>query len=339
MGARGGAIAVDKSEIIDSDRIIARYKMLRFLRRADKQDEAKMAEAAAKTRRTFFGQMTGLFRRSRIDDELWDALEELLISADVGVETTFRLMDSLREGVRRERISDPQDALALLKEEMTALVDFEAVDRALEVREKPLVIMMVGVNGAGKTTGSAKLARMYADAGQSVLVGAADTFRAAAIEQLQAWGGKVGVDVIAHKQGADPGSVAYDTLQAARARNSDVVIIDTAGRLHTKVNLMQELKKMERVLSQHGADSVRTLLTIDATTGQNGLYQAHGFALSVECEGVFLAKMDSSSKGGIVFAIADELDIPVLFIGTGEQADDIARFQPRRFVESLFEGE
>ena len=339
MGARGGAVAVDKPEIIDGDRIIARHKMLRFLRRADKRDEAKTAEAAAKTRRTFFGQMTGLFRRSRIDDELWDELEELLISADVGVETTFKLMDSLREGVRRERISDPRDALALLKEEMTALVDFEAVDRALEVREKPLVILMVGVNGAGKTTGSAKLARMYADAGQSVLVGAADTFRAAAIEQLQAWGGKVGVDVIAHKQGADPGSVAYDTLQAARARNSDVVIIDTAGRLHTKVNLMQELKKMERVLSQHGADSVRTLLTIDATTGQNGLYQAHGFALSVECEGVFLAKMDSSSKGGIVFAIADSLDIPVLFIGTGEGADDIARFQPRRFVESLFEGE
>ena len=313
--------------------------MLRFLRRADKRDEAKTAEAAAKTRRTFFGQMTGLFRRSRIDDELWDELEELLISADVGVETTFKLMDSLREGVRRERISDPRDALALLKEEMTALVDFEAVDEALEVREKPLVILMVGVNGAGKTTGSAKLARMYADAGQRVLVGAADTFRAAAIEQLQAWGGKVGVDVIAHKQGADPGSVAYDTLQAARSRKSDVVIIDTAGRLHTKSNLMQELQKIERVLSRHGANSVRTLLTIDATTGQNGLHQAHGFAVAVECEGVFLAKMDSSSKGGIVFAIADELDIPVLFIGTGEGADDIARFQPRRFVESLFEGE
>ena len=339
MGATGGAAAVDKSEIIDSDRIIARYKMLRFLRRADKRDEDKTAEAAAKTRRTFFGQMTGLFRRSRIDDELWDELEELLISADVGVETTFKLMDSLREGVRRERISDPRDALALLKEEMTALVDFEAVDEALEVREKPLVILMVGVNGAGKTTGSAKLARMYADAGQRVLVGAADTFRAAAIEQLQAWGGKVGVDVIAHKQGADPGSVAYDTLQAARSRKSDVVIIDTAGRLHTKSNLMQELKKIERVLSRHGANSVRTLLTIDATTGQNGLHQAHGFAVAVECEGVFLAKMDSSSKGGIVFAIADELDIPVLFIGTGERADDIARFQPRRFVESLFEGE
>ena len=306
LGARGGAAAVDKPEIIDSDRTIARYKMLRFLRRADKRDEVKTAEAAAKTRRTFFGQMTGLFRRSRIDDELWDELEELLISADVGVETTFKLMDSLREGVRRERISDPRDALALLKEEMTALVDFEAVDEALEVREKPLVILMVGVNGAGKTTGSAKLARMYADAGQRVLVGAADTFRAAAIEQLQAWGGKVGVDVIAHKQGADPGSVAYDTLQAARSRKSDVVIIDTAGRLHTKSNLMQELQKIERVLSRHGANSVRTLLTIDATTGQNGLHQAHGFAVAVECEGVFLAKMDSSSKGGIVFAIADE---------------------------------
>ena len=282
-----------------------------------------------------------MFRRASIDDELWDELEELLISADVGAATTFKLMDSLREGVRRGRVADPREALELLKEEMTALVDFEAVEGALEVREKPLVILMVGVNGAGKTTSIAKLARMYADVGQSVLVGAADTFRAAAIEQLQAWGERLDVGVIAHKQGADPGAVAYDTLQAARSRGSDVVIIDTAGRLHTKFNLMQELKKIERALSRQGqgADSVRALLTIDATTGQNGLFQARGFAEAVECEGVFLAKMDGSAKGGIVFAIADELDIPVLFIGTGEQADDIARFQPRRFVESLFEGE
>ena len=280
--------------------------------------------------------MSGLFRRARIDDALWDELEELLISADVGVETTFKLMDTLREGVRQQRISNPQQALDLLKEEMTNLIDFDAVDDALKVPQKPLIILMVGVNGAGKTTSIAKLAKLYADAGQTVLVGAADTFRAAAIEQIQVWGERLHIDVIAHRQGADPGAVAFDALQAARSRKSDVVIIDTAGRLHTKFNLMEELKKIQRILARQGADSQRVLLTIDATTGQNGLFQARAFAEAVECEGVFLAKLDSSSKGGIVFAIADELDIPVLFIGTGEQPQDIARFQPRQFVESLF---
>ncbi len=310
--------------------------MLRLFRRSNPQDEAKTAQAAAKSRQTFFGRMSGIFRRARIDDALWDELEELLISADVGVETTFKLMDTLREGVRQQRISDPQQALDLLKDEMTNLIDFDAVEDALQVPQKPLIILMVGVNGAGKTTSIAKLAKLYADAGQTVLVGAADTFRAAAIEQIQVWGERLDIDVIAHRQGADPGAVAFDALQAARSRNSDVVIIDTAGRLHTKFNLMEELKKIQRILARQGADSQRVLLTIDATTGQNGLFQARAFAEAVECEGVFLAKLDSSSKGGIVFAIADELDIPVLFIGTGEQPQDIARFQPRQFVQSLF---
>ena len=310
--------------------------MLRLFRRSNPQDEAKTAQAAAKSRQTFFGRMSGIFRRARIDDALWDELEELLISADVGVETTFKLMDTLREGVRQQRISDPQQALDLLKDEMTNLIDFDAVEDALSVPQKPLIILMVGVNGAGKTTSIAKLSKLYADAGQTVLVGAADTFRAAAIEQLQVWGERLDIDVIAHRQGADPGAVAFDALQAARSRKSDVVIIDTAGRLHTKFNLMEELKKIQRILARQGADSQRVLLTIDATTGQNGLFQARAFAEAVECEGVFLAKLDSSSKGGIVFAIADELDIPVLFIGTGEQPQDIARFQPRQFVQSLF---
>ena len=310
--------------------------MLRLFRRSNPQDEAKTAQAAAKSRQTFFGRMSGIFRRARIDDALWDELEELLISADVGVETTFKLMDTLREGVRQQRISDPQQALDLLKDEMTNLIDFDAVEDALQVPQKPLIILMIGVNGAGKTTSIAKLAKLYADAGQTVLVGAADTFRAAAIEQLQVWGERLDIDVIAHRQGADPGAVAFDALQAARSRKSDVVIIDTAGRLHTKFNLMEELKKIQRILARQGAESQRVLLTIDATTGQNGLFQARAFAEAVECEGVFLAKLDSSSKGGIVFAIADELDIPVLFIGTGEQPQDIAHFQPRQFVQSLF---
>ena len=310
--------------------------MLKFFRRSSQADKAKTEQAVKRSRQTFFGQMSGLFRRSRIDDALWDELEELLISADVGVATTFKLIERLREQVRDRRVSDPQDALALLREELLYLVDFDDIDQALEVEESPLIILMVGVNGVGKTTSIAKLTKLYQDEGKSVLIGAADTFRAAAIEQIQVWGDRLDVDVIAHRQGADPGAVAFDTLQAARARSADVVIIDTAGRLHTKFNLMEELKKMQRVLSRQGADSQRVLLTIDATTGQNGLMQARAFTEAVECEGVLLAKVDSSSKGGVVFAIADELDLPVLFIGTGEQPHDLAPFDPQSFVASLF---
>ena len=310
--------------------------MLKFFRRSNQADKTKTAQAVKRSRQTFFGQVSGLFRRSRIDDSLWDELEELLISADVGVATTFKLIERLREQIKDKRVSDPQEALTLLREEMLYLVDFEDSDRALDIAETPLVILMVGVNGVGKTTSIAKLTKLYQDEGKSVLIGAADTFRAAAIDQIQVWGDRLHVDVIAHRQGADPGAVAFDTLQAARARSADVVIIDTAGRLHTKFNLMEELKKMQRVLSSQGADSQRVLLTIDATTGQNGLMQARAFTEAVDCEGVLLAKVDSSSKGGVVFAIADELDLPVLFIGTGEQPDDIAPFDPHSFVASLF---
>ena len=310
--------------------------MLKFFRRSTQEDKAKTEQAVRRSRSAFFGQVTGLFRRQQIDEGIWDELEELLISADVGVATTFKLIERLRDQVRERRISDPQDALALLREEMLYLVDFDDVEEALEVDEKPLIILMVGVNGVGKTTSIAKLTRLYQNEGKSVLIGAADTFRAAAIDQIQVWGERLNVDVIAHQQGADPGAVAFDTLQAARSRNMDVVIIDTAGRLHTKFNLMEELKKMQRVLARQGADSQRVLLTIDATTGQNGLMQARAFTEAVDCEGVLLAKVDSSSKGGVVFAIGDELDLPVLFIGTGEQPEDLTPFDPNAFVESLF---
>ena len=310
--------------------------MLKFFRRSTQESKAKTEQAVKRSRQTFFGQTKETVPRQQIDDSLWDELEELLITADVGVETTFKLIERLRDQVRDRRVSDPQPPLAILREEMLYLVDFDDVDQALEVDEKPLVILMVGVNGVGKTTSIAKLTKLYQDEGRSVLIGAADTFRAAAIDQIQVWGDRLDVDVVAHRQGADPSAVAFDTLQAARARDVDVVIIDTAGRLHTKFNLMEELKKMQRVLSRQGADTQRVLLAIDATTGQNGLMQARAFTEAVDCEGVLLAKVDSSSKGGVVFAIGDELDLPVLFIGTGEQPEDLAPFDPEAFVESLF---
>ena len=309
--------------------------MLKFFR----QREAEKTESAVeKTRSTWFGKVTTLFRRPQLDDDLWDELEELLISADVGVGTTGALLGRLKQRVRDEQLERPEDALVTLKEEMAAVLTTETDPALLEPGESQLVLLMVGVNGVGKTTSIAKLAQLYLDQGHSVVLGAADTFRAAAIEQLQAWGTRLGVDVIAHQADADPGAVAYDTLEAARARGADVVIIDTAGRLHTKINLMQELKKIQRVLSRRDGGRVqRVLLALDATTGQNGLTQARAFAQALKCDGVFLAKLDGTAKGGVVLAIADELKLPVLFIGTGEQLDDVAPFEPRRFVDALFD--
>ncbi len=310
--------------------------MFKFLRRREKDSE-KTEQAVKKTRQTWFGRVATAFRRSTLDDDLWDELEELLISADVGVHTTERLLQSLRERIREEHVKEPDDALELLKQEMENILSVDGDTSPLEnVEERPLILLVVGVNGAGKTTSIAKLAQLYREDDKQVILGAADTFRAAAIDQLQMWGHRLDVDVIAHQSGSDPGAVAFDTLQAARARDTDVVIIDTAGRLHTKINLMEELKKIQRVLTRQGGESQRVLLTLDATTGQNGLFQARAFVDAVKCDGVFLAKLDGTAKGGMVLAIADELKLPVLYIGTGEQPDDIAVFNPHDFVEGLF---
>ena len=315
--------------------------MLRFLRRRDRD---KTDQAVSKTRQTWFRQVATLFQRSSLDDDLWDELEEALISADVGVATTEKLLDRLRERVREDHVTRPDDALPLLKQEMEDILDVHGASSdvhgassRLDVEEPPLILLMAGVNGVGKTTSIAKLAHLYKEDGKRVVLGAADTFRAAAIEQLQAWGSRLDVDVIAHRSGADPGAVAYDTLEATRSRHADVAIIDTAGRLHTKLNLMEELRKINRVLSRSGVQgSRRVLLTMDATTGQNGVIQARAFIEAVECDGVFLAKLDGTAKGGVVLAIADELGLPVLYVGTGEGVDDIASFDPHDFVEGLF---
>ena len=309
--------------------------MLDFLRR---RGEKKTEHAVESTRRTWFGRMATLFQRSQLDDELWNELEELLISADVGVEPTRVLLERVKRRVQQERVTRPDDALEVLKQEMVAILTVDSTTSPLEGDGRLLVLLMVGVNGAGKTTSIAKLAHMYGLEGKKVVLGASDTFRAAAVEQLQAWGDRLGVDVIAHRQGADPGAVAFDTVEAARARGAGVAIIDTAGRLHTKVNLMAELKKIQRVVAKRVENQEqRVLLTLDATTGQNGLMQARSFTEALKCDGVFLAKLDGTAKGGVVLAIAEELKIPVLFIGAGEQPDDIVAFDPRRFVDALFD--
>jgi fused signal recognition particle receptor len=316
--------------------------MLRFLRR-DRQAEAeKTRKAVEKTRQTWFGRLRSLLSSPQLDDAVWDELEEVLISTDVGVDTSLALVEKLKQQANRGGLNGPEQVWQALRNELIAMLEGTPdapapASTAPSMTIRPTTILMVGVNGVGKTTSIAKLAQLYADEGKQVLLGAADTFRAAAIEQLQVWGTRVGADVIAHQQGADPGAVAFDTLHAARSRGVDVVIIDTAGRLHSKANLMEEMKKVRRVLSRHDdRASVEVILAMDATTGQNGLAQAKAFCEAIHCDGVFLSKLDGTAKGGVVIAIAAELELPVLYIGTGEQLEDITPFDPREFVDALF---
>ena len=299
-------------------------------------DLSKRTEQGVKrTRDSFFGRISDLFNRSKIEDSTWDELEELLISADVGVDTTGKLLGRVKKRVKDEKLSEGAQVRTALKQEMTGM---------LEVASKPVgsaeaatrTILVVGVNGTGKTTSIAKLASEYKANGNHVLLGAADTFRAAAIDQLKMWGTRVGVDVIAQQPGADPGAVVFDTLQAARNRKANVVIIDTAGRLQTKHNLMDDLKKIRKVAGKYEAYQ-EVLLVIDATTGQNGLSQAHSFTEATDVTGIFLSKLDGTAKGGIVLAICDNLQIPIKYIGTGEKVEDIAPFDAKSFVDAIFE--
>ncbi len=295
--------------------------------------------AVERTRKGLFGRIGGLFERADFGDGLWDELEELMIGSDTGMATAEAVLDRVRTRVKDEGIKQGDRAREVLREELIAVLE-GAVDRAptwvAEDAPSPLVMLIVGVNGAGKTTSIAKIAHAFQRDGATVVLGAADTFRAAASEQLKVWGERVGVRVVAHNPGADPGAVVYDTLEAATSAGADVVIIDTAGRLHTKFNLMEELKKINRVVQRTVPDGPHeTLLVLDATTGQNGLTQARSFTAAVGVTGIVLAKLDGTAKGGIVFAIAHDLGIPVRFIGTGEKLDDLAPFSPHDFVDSL----
>ena len=294
-------------------------------------------DSLTKTRRSFFGQITGLLASGDITEETWEDLEALLIQADLGVNTTLALVDSLREAVAKGKVHNTDDLQELLKTELLALLDSPPPMTVDEPRLLTLVLV-VGVNGSGKTTSIAKLAKYYKDRGRSVMLAAADTFRAAAIDQLKIWGERAGVPVIAHQPGADPGAVVYDSIRASQSRKADLLIVDTAGRLHTKYNLMEELRKVWGVANKrvHQAPH-ETLLVLDATTGQNALAQARHFKDTVQVTGVIVAKLDGTAKGGVVFAVAQELGLPVRFIGTGETLEDLAEFDPEAFVEGLFE--
>ncbi len=285
--------------------------------------------------RGFFSRIAGLFNRSRIDEATWDELEELLISADVGMETAEKLMGRVKRRAAEEKLVEGAHVRAVLKEEMVRLLDVPVKAQAVGMGAGMKVILMVGVNGTGKTTSIAKLANEYKNNGKRVLLGAADTFRAAAIDQLKMWAGRVGVDVVAHRPGADPGAVVFDALEAGRSRAADVIIIDTAGRLQTKHNLMDELRKIRKISGKYDAEQ-EVLLVIDATTGQNGLSQARNFTEATDVNGILLSKLDGTARGGIVLAICDLLQIPIKYIGTGEQVGDIALFDPVSFVNAIF---
>jgi fused signal recognition particle receptor len=306
-------------------------------------DLLKKTELGVKrSRETWFGKIASVFNRGSFGDEVWVELEELLISADVGVETTNKLLSKVKQRVKTDRLSGPAQIRESLKDEMVSLLSIPLSRPSSSCRsscreEGPQVILVVGVNGSGKTTSIAKLAYSYTSQGKRVILAAADTFRAAAIEQLEHWGEKVSAEVIAHQPGGDPGAVAYDAVNAGYSRHAQAVIIDTAGRLHTKFNLMEELKKIKRVVAKHDASAPhQVLLVMDATTGQNGLAQAKYFTEAVDVTDIFLAKLDGTARGGIVFAICDQLGTPISYIGTGEKLEDVAPFDAEVFVDAIF---
>lgn len=291
----------------------------------------------ARARSSLAGAVGSILSRSAIDDQTWEELEEALIRADVGIESTVRILDDLREEVDEKRIVEPAQLLAALKQELKDQLGHG--DLALRrAGSGPTVWLFVGVNGVGKTTTIGKLGRREADAGTSVVLAAGDTFRAAAAEQLQVWAERVGADFVRGSEGADPSSVIFDAIERAAARGDDLVLADTAGRLHTKVNLMEELRKVRRVADKGAGTVTEVLLVLDATTGQNGLVQARQFTEAVEVTGVVLTKLDGSAKGGIVLAIQQDLGIPVKLVGLGEGVDDLVEFDVEQFVEALFEG-
>jgi fused signal recognition particle receptor len=294
---------------------------------------SKWQHGLARTRKSTFGRIANIIGFSEIDDETWEDLEALFIQSDVGFDTTTEVIDALKNRVDTAGLTTADDLRDAIREELLSRL---IAPPEIQFDQQPSVILIVGVNGSGKTTNMAKLGQRFKNEGKKVIFGAADTFRAAAIEQLQIWGDRMDIPVISGQQNADPGAVTYDTVQAAIARKADIVMIDTAGRLHTRFNLMEELKKVNRVAGKalpgapHGV-----WLVMDATTGQNALHQAKAFKEAVNVTGVILAKLDSSARGGMVFAIQHDLGLPILYAGLGEGAEDLAPFDPEAFIQGI----
>jgi len=295
----------------------------------------KLQAGLAKTRKGMMNKIEEIITASGIDENMLEELEEVLIMSDIGMDTTEKIVGALREDIRTMGIREPEIVKRQIKFNMLKLLDKGSAHKLSD--KTPLIILMIGVNGAGKTTTIAKLAHRFQKDGKSVLLAAADTFRAAAIEQLEVWGGRTGTHVIRHKEGSDPSAVIFDAIQAAKARGTDVLICDTAGRLQNKKNLMSELEKMYKVIEREYPEAAReTLLVVDAATGKNAMSQAKEFGSIAQVTGIVLTKLDGTAKGGIVISISDEFSIPVKFIGVGEAMEDLQEFDPAAFVEALF---
>ena len=296
---------------------------------------SKIKEGLTKTRKAMAETLGNVFSGfSNLDDDFYDELEECLILADLGVETAGRAVESLRRRVKEEKIREPEEAKAALKDILVEMLDVG--DTRLRLDTQPSVVLVIGVNGVGKTTTIGKMAHHFKAEGKSVLLAAADTFRAAAADQLEIWAGRTGADIVRQHEGADPAAVVYDGIQAAKARHADVILCDTAGRLHNKANLMNELSKISRIIDRELPEADKeVLLVLDATTGQNGLLQAKQFKEIAGVTAMALTKLDGTAKGGIVIAVADALQIPVKYIGVGEKAEDLMPFDARDFVDAL----
>jgi fused signal recognition particle receptor len=298
----------------------------------------KLRNSLSRTKDQMLGRIAQVVSRRRLDDALIDEIEEILIEADVGIKATSRLIDILRRRAHDEGIVEGDAVMALLKEDISAILDHGSHELFPPEARKPIIWLITGVNGVGKTTTIGKLATRFASEGRKVLIAACDTFRAAAIDQISIWAERSGVDIIRSKEGADPSAVAFDAAGAARARGVDVLLVDTAGRLHTKSNLMEELKKIRRVVQKAAPEAtVLNKLIIDGSTGQNALSQVRLFTDAVGCDGLIITKLDGTAKGGVIIAVAEELNVPVDFIGIGETVDDLQRIDARQFAEALFQ--
>jgi fused signal recognition particle receptor len=301
------------------------------------EEQEALDQAVQKTKEGVFNRISGLFRQPIITEDTWEELEDLLIQADVGPATAMRLVEGARKRVEREELKTPVEAETAVRRQMVEILG-EDRHEPLESMPAGTIVLIVGVNGSGKTTSVAKLGDYLTRRNRSVLLAAADTFRAAAIDQLRVWAERIKAPVIAHQQEADPGAVVFDAVKAAQARQADFVLVDTAGRLHTKFNLMEELQKIKRVAQKAGPGlPMVSLLVLDATTGQNAILQAKAFLQTVQVDGIILAKLDGTAKGGVAFSVYNELKVPIWYVGTGEKAHDFAPFDHLEFVNALFE--